>query len=80
MPKLSAKALVSALPYALKANFDELQYRVFMSDYLWNAVIALTHTKERPTRYFEIIHPPKEETRTAEEIIEHMKNKLREVK
>lgn len=27
-------------------------------------------------RWIDIIHPPKEETRTAEEIIEHMKKKL----
>ena len=30
-----------------------------------------------PTRYFEIIDPPKEETRTPEEIIENIRNKLR---
>lgn len=30
-------------------------------------------------RWTDIIHPPKEETRTADEIIERMKKKLEEV-
>lgn len=30
-------------------------------------------------RWIDIIRPPKEETRTADEIIEHMKRKLEEV-
>lgn len=31
------------------------------------------------TRWADIIHPPKEETRTADEIIEHMKRRLASV-
>lgn len=30
-------------------------------------------------RWVELIHPPKEETRTPEEVIEHMKNRLIEI-
>lgn len=68
MPKLGAKALVSALPYALKADFEERLYRVYMTDSAWSLVVAVTGVKERPTRYIDIIHPPKVDTRTPEQV------------
>lgn len=71
MPKLSAKALVSALPYALKADFEEQLYKVYMTDSAWSLVIAVTGVKDRPARYIDIIHPihpPKVDTRTPEQV------------
>lgn len=68
MPKLSAKALVSALPYALKADFEEQMYKVYMTDSAWSLVVAVTGVKDRPARYIDIIHPPKVDTRTPEHV------------
>ena len=79
MPKLSARALVSALPYRIKQLNDEQIYKCYMSDILLSVAQGLLRPNEQPRRYWEIIHPKPVETRTADEIIEHMKNKLREV-
>ena len=57
MPKLSAKALVSALPYALKADFEEQMYKVYMTDSAWSLVVAVTGVTDRPARYIDIIRP-----------------------
>lgn len=79
MPKLRATALVSALPVILKRNADEENYRIYMSDMAVNVFRAMSGTKEKIPRYHDFVYPPKEETRTAEEIKEYMKNRLREV-
>ena len=68
MPKLSAKALVSALPYALKADFEEQLYKVYMTDSAWSLVVAVTGVQDRPARYIDIIRPPKVDTRTPEQV------------
>lgn len=68
MPKLGAKALVSALPYALKADFEEQMYKVYMTDSAWILVVAVTGVTDRPARYIDIIHPPKVDTRTPEQV------------
>jgi hypothetical protein len=70
MPKLSAKALVSALPYALKADFEEQMYKVYITDSAWSLVVAVTGVTDRPARYryIDIIHPPKVDTRTPEQV------------
>lgn len=79
MPKLGANAIVSALPFALKKSYEDMQYKVYITDCAWSVVMALTRANDRPPRYIEIIQPEKEETRTAEEIIEQIGNKLQEV-
>lgn len=79
MPKLSAKALMSALPYRIKEQTDEIAYRIYMSDVLITISKGMWHTKNEPRRYWDIINPPPEETRTPEEIITHMKNKLKKL-
>lgn len=68
MPKLSAKALVSALPYALKADYEEQLYKVYMTDSAWSPVVAATGGTGMPSRYIDIIHPPKVDTRTPEQV------------
>lgn len=68
MPKLSAKALVSALPYALKADYEEQLYKVYMTDSAWNLVVAVTGAENRPARYIDIIRPPKVDTRTPKQV------------
>ncbi len=68
MPKLSAKALVSALPYALKADFEEQLYKVYMTDSALSIVMAITGAKDMPARYIDIIRPPKVDNRTPDQI------------
>lgn len=80
MPKLSAQALVSALPYRIKQDVEDKIYKLYMSDFLMHLTNAVIRPAEKPPRYWDIIHPKPEETRTADEVIEHMKNKLWEVR
>jgi len=46
-----------------------------VADTLW----AVSHGKCFETRFSELLHPKPEETRTPEEVIADIKNKLREV-
>jgi hypothetical protein len=53
-----------------------------MSDVLMSLANSIIRPDEKPPRYLDMIRPEKpekEEMRTEEEIIEHIKNKLREV-
>lgn len=68
MPKLGAKALVSALPYALKTEFEEMQYKVYLTDSAWSIVATITGAKDMPARYIDIIRPPKVDNRTLEQV------------
>lgn len=68
MPKLGAKALMSALPYALKADYEEQLYKVYMTNSAWSLVVAVTGAENMPARYIDIIHPPKVDTRTPEQV------------
>ena len=60
------------------ARFEDRQaekaYRTYMADCVW----GLAHGKAFETRYSELFKPPEpEETRTAEEVIDHIMNKLK---
>lgn len=79
MPKLSARALMSALPYRIKQDVDEIAYKIYMSDIVMSLAKYIIRPTKDPARYWDVVNPKPEETRTAEEIIEYMKNKLREV-
>ncbi len=51
-------------------------YRVYVSDTLW----GIAHGKALDKRLFELIGPQQpEDTRTADEVIAHIKQKLEEV-
>lgn len=79
MPKLSARALMSTLPYRIKQDVDETAYKIYMSDIVMSLAKHIIRPTKDPARYWDVVNPKPEETRTAEEIIEYMKNKLREV-
>lgn len=79
MPRLGTKALLAALPYAIKKQEETAAYRVYMSDLMLAQAKALIKPAQEPPRYWDIINPKPEETRTSDDVIEHMKNKLREV-
>ena len=63
----------------LKANEYEKTYREYVAENLrliGENTAAKVNGSYIKKRYSEIINPPPEETRTPEEVIEHMKNKL----
>lgn len=80
MPRLGAKASLAALPYAIKKQEEVMAYRVYMTDLALAQAKCLIRPKQEPPRYYEMINPKPEETRTGDEIIEHIKQKLREVR
>lgn len=62
---------------------QEMAYRFFVTDelyYINNNVVGMTGGSRLQTRFYEILHPPKEETRTSDEIINGLKDKLRKLK
>lgn len=56
-----------------------LIYRIYVSDCLY----ATQNNSKISKRYYDIydrmIHPPKEETRTSEEIVTHIRDKIKEL-
>jgi hypothetical protein len=77
---MRARAYISALPSILKKNAEDEIYRHYTADTL--KCIAENTAKYggggyMKQRYADIIHPKPEETRTSDEIISHMKEKLK---
>lgn len=63
----------------INSNQRDIAYQVYVTD----ALQAISKNVEPvgrcgyiEKRYWDVIHPKPEDTRTAEEIIEHMKKKL----
>lgn len=60
-----------------------MAYRFFVTDelfYLNNNVVNMSGGARMQTRFYDILNPQREkEERTADEIIEHIKNKIRSV-
>lgn len=60
----------------------EMAYRFFITDemfYLNNNVVNMTGGSKLQSRFYEILNPPKEETRTSQEIIDNIKAKMRKL-
>jgi len=60
----------------------DMAYRFFVTDelfYLNNNVVNISGGNKLQTRFYEILHPPKEETRTADDIINNIKSKLKKL-
>lgn len=57
----------------------DMIYRIYITDALQMAVLNTSGGEKRgilEKRYSDLIHPPKEETRTAQEIIDNIRAKL----
>lgn len=66
-----------------KSYQRDMAYRFFVTDelyYLNNNVVNMTGGSKMQTRFYEIINPPKNEDRTADDVINNIKNKLRKIK
>ena len=73
MPKMGAGAYLAALPPVLKKQHQEMQYRVYVTDCL--KMIAentanFAKGQYMKARYYDIITPKKQDTRTGDEIVE----------
>lgn len=80
MPRLRGRACLAALPAVLAEHHKQELYRIYTTDalqLLGESVAAQMAGRYLSQRYADLINPPKQETRTAEEIIDHMKDVLR---
>lgn len=76
---MGARALLSALPVLLKKQNREKAYRVYVTD----ALKTITENTAKyasgiymKVRYFDVESPKPPETRTPDEIIKNMKDKI----
>lgn len=79
---MTAKGYIAALPAILKRDAETAAYRIYITDVLKNIAentARYSGGSYIKVRYADIVNPPKEEMRTADEVIEHMKKKLEEV-
>lgn len=61
---------------------QDVAYRIFTTDSLYilnNNITQLCGGSVISGRFYDLTHPQPEETRTSEEIIEGLKNKLKEI-
>lgn len=61
---------------------QDVAYRFFVTDelyYINNNVVNVSGGSKLQTRFYDILHPPKEETRTADDVINGLKDKLRKL-
>ncbi len=82
MRGLSARSCIAALPAVLKRDEHAEAYRVYVTDAL---KIICENTARYAggscieMRYIDLINPKPEDTRTGDDVIEHMKLKLRTI-
>lgn len=66
MPRMSGKAILASLPYVVENQFEELKYRVYVTDALYS--VSNGALKKR---YYDIMKKPQkafESVRTGDEI------------
>lgn len=77
--KMSAKGLILALPMMIKRQSEELAFRLYVTDCLQTMTENTAKKvggKYVKMRYADIIKPQKVETRSAEQIISEMQEKM----
>ena len=82
MPRMSARAILSALPVVMLEQSKVAAYRVYTAE----ALRIMTENTAKyagggymKQKYSDMINPKPEETRTGQEIINMMKNKIAEI-
>ena len=83
VPRMRAGAYIAVLPTLIKKQIQEQSYRVYVTD----ALKVITENTAKlgggsylRTRYYDIENPPPEEKRTPKDIINHMKEKITEIR
>lgn len=62
---------------------EDMAYRFFVADelfYINNNLVNISGGSKLQNRFYEVLHPSKEEERTADEIINSIKEKMRKLK
>lgn len=82
MPRMSARALLSALPVVMLERSKVTAYRVYTAE----ALRIMTENTAKyagggymKQKYSDMVNPKPEETRTGQEIIDMMKNKIAQI-
>jgi hypothetical protein len=71
---MGAGYLIDVVKTRAESKFEELAYRVYVTDVLSAAIKSLTGNC--PERYYDVIHPDRTPQITAEEAKNNIKNKL----
>lgn len=81
-PPLGVKGYIAAIPALLKKQLQEKAYRMYVTD----SLKSISENTSRhsggsymKSRYYDTVNPKPPETRTPEEIISHMKDKIRKI-
>lgn len=72
---MGAGYLIDVVKARAKSKYEELVYRVYVTDVLAAGIERLNGS--RPERYYDVIHPDRTPQITAEEAKANIKNKLR---
>ena len=77
---MSARAILSTLPYRLKQLKNDELYKIYVTNCLKiiteNTGNAIKEGKYITTSYYDIINPPPPDTRTPESVISNIKLKI----
>lgn len=79
MPKLGVRAYLAALPAVIKERHKSEQYQSYIADCLQSIsrnVAPIGRGEYIAKRWVDVSDPKPEETRTPEEIIAYMKQKI----
>ena len=77
--KLSVRGLIAAMPMIIQRQNEQSAFRDYMAICAFNVneIIAKRYGGAyMTTRYRDVIDPPKEDTRTSEEVINRIKEEL----
>lgn len=72
---MGAGYLIDAVKARAESKFEELAYRVYVTDVLSACISTLSG--DRPERYYDVIRPDRTPQITAEQAKANIKNKLR---
>lgn len=79
---MSVRAILAVLPAVLQRDYEDEVYRQYTAEALRlisECVASRLSGAYLQHKYEDIIHPKPQDTRTGEEIIAHMKSKLRQI-
>ena len=77
--KMSVRGLIAAMPMIIQRQNEQSAFRDYMAMCAFNVneIVAKRYGGAyMTTKYHDVINPPKEETRTSEEVINEIKEKL----
>ena len=77
--KMSVRGLIAAMPMIIQRQNEQSAFRDYMAMCAFNVneIVAKRYGGAyMTTKYHDLVNPPKEETRTSEEVISGIKEKL----